>query len=284
MPSFLAPDGTELAYDVKGGPLDGRDPLICVPGGPLREPVYLGDLGGLAQRRPLVILHLRGTGRSARPADPHTYRADRMVADIEALREHLGYELIDLTAHSAGGTLALLYAAEHPDRLRSLTLITPSLRPLGLGPTDEHRSEAKQLRSHEPWYADAVAAGQRIDEDEDNATDADWLRFARFFYGRWDDDIAAFESASDDQFLNEDAGSMYASPAALDPERTKAQIAALSAPVLILAAEYDSTPRPWVAELAAKCFPNARVATQRNAGHFPWIDDPTEFLRLLAEV
>jgi pimeloyl-ACP methyl ester carboxylesterase len=283
MSSFTAPDGTELAYDVKGGALDGREPLVFLPGGPMREPVYLGDLGGLAERRPLLVLNLRGTGRSARPADPRSYRADRMVADVEALREHLGYEQIDLGAHSAGGTLALLYAAEHPERIRSLTLIAPSLRPLGLGPTDEHRSEARQLRRNEPWYADARAAQQRIEEDEDSATSEDWLLFARFFYGRWDEDVAAYESASDDQFLNKEAGSIYASPEALDPVRTKAQLATLSAPVFILAAEYDAIPRPWVAELAAKCFPNARVAIQQRAGHFPWIDDPAEFLRLVTE-
>ena len=283
MPTFIAPDGTELAYDVKGGPLDGRAPLICIPGGAMREPVYLGDLGGLAERRPLVILNLRGTGGSARPADPRSYRADRMVGDVEALREHLGYERIDLAAHSAGGTLALLYAAEHPERISTLTLITPSLRPLGLGPTDEHRTEARELREHEPWYAAASAAQQRIQQDEDAATDEDWLLFARFYYGRWDEDIVAFESASDAEFLNKEARSIYMSPEALDPERTKTQLKRLSAPVLILAAEYDAIPRPRVAAQAADCFQNARVVVQRQAGHFPWIDDPAEFIRLVSE-
>jgi pimeloyl-ACP methyl ester carboxylesterase len=53
--------------------------------------------------------------------------------------------------------------------------------------------------------------------------------------------------------------------------------------VLILAAEYDSIPLPRVAALAANCFQSARVVVQPHAGHFPWIDDPAEFLRLLAD-
>jgi hypothetical protein len=45
MPAFTAPDGTELAYHVVG---EG-EPLLCLPGGPMRASAYLGDLGGLAR-------------------------------------------------------------------------------------------------------------------------------------------------------------------------------------------------------------------------------------------
>ena len=41
MPIFTAPDGTELAYHVRG---EG-EPLVVLPGGPMRASVYLGDLG-----------------------------------------------------------------------------------------------------------------------------------------------------------------------------------------------------------------------------------------------
>jgi proline iminopeptidase len=44
MPAFYAADGTELAYHVRGAGL----PLVCIPGGPMRDSAYLGDLGGLA--------------------------------------------------------------------------------------------------------------------------------------------------------------------------------------------------------------------------------------------
>jgi pimeloyl-ACP methyl ester carboxylesterase len=99
----------------------------------------LGDLGGLSACRWLVLLDLRGTGESAVPADPATYRCDRQVEDVEALRMHLGLDRMDLAGHSAGAALALLYAARHPDRIGRLALINPSPRAVGLEITDLDR-------------------------------------------------------------------------------------------------------------------------------------------------
>lgn len=278
---FTAPDGTVLAYEVHGEPGAGA-PLVVVPGGAMRDPVYLGDLGGLCAHRQLVVLHLRGTGASAVPQDPATYRCDRQVPDLEALREHLGLERVELLAHSAGASLALLYAAAHPERVAALTLVTPNLRALGLGATEEDRAESRLLRAHEPWFDEAVAALKRIDEDEDNASDEDWLLYARFSYGRWDEEIERYERDSEEQY-HEAAAGQYNAPGAFDPDEVRAGLARLSAPVLLLAAEYDGNPLPRVAAVAAGSFPSARLAVQPGAGHFPWIDDPAAFVRLLTE-
>ncbi|MEV0589623.1 alpha/beta hydrolase, partial [Nonomuraea sp. NPDC050310] len=86
MPYFTSYDGTTLAYRRTG---EG-EPLVCLPGGPMRASAYLGDLGGLAGHRRLIMLDLRGTGDSATPDDHQTYRCDRQVEDVEALRVHLG--------------------------------------------------------------------------------------------------------------------------------------------------------------------------------------------------
>lgn len=95
MPTFRAADGTELAYHIKGKGV----PLVCLPGGPMRDSCYLGDLGGLCARRRLIMLDLRGTGQSAVPADPASYRCDRLVDDVRTLREHLGLGRFDLLGH-----------------------------------------------------------------------------------------------------------------------------------------------------------------------------------------
>ena len=118
MPRFHAADGTELAYHVRGA----GTPLVCLPGGPGRASAYLDDLGGLSAHRQLIMLDTRGTGMSAVPADPASYRCDRLVEDVDALREHLSLDRLGLLGHSAGASVAAQYAANHQGRLGKLAL------------------------------------------------------------------------------------------------------------------------------------------------------------------
>src|SRR5882672_6202984 len=128
MPAFAANDGTELTYHELG---EGA-PVVCLPGGPMQDSEYLGNLGGLSDHVRLMLLDPRGTGRSATPEDPATYRCDRQVDDVEALRQHLGLSKMTLLAHSAGANLAVLYAVRHPDHIGTLILVTPSPYAAGL--------------------------------------------------------------------------------------------------------------------------------------------------------
>lgn len=157
MPTFSAPDGTRLAYRVTG---DG-DPVVCLPGGPT-DSRYLGDLGGLSTHRRLIVLDLRGTGRSAIPEDASSYRCDRLVDDVETLREHLGLPRMDLLGHSAGTNIATQYAARYPKNISKLALIGPSTRAVGIAITGETRRELAQLRRDEPWFPAAFAALEAI--------------------------------------------------------------------------------------------------------------------------
>ncbi|MFG2827092.1 alpha/beta fold hydrolase [Streptomyces sp. NPDC048434] len=275
MPAFTAPDGTELAYHNVG---EG-EPLLCLPGGPMRASAYLGELGGLSRHRRLVMLDLRGTGDSGVPVDPATYRCDRQVADVEAFREHLGLERVDVLTHSAGGDLALLYAVRYPQRIRTLTLITARARALGVDFTEEHRREAAALRAAEPWFGAAIEAYEKVWAG--SATEDDWDAIAPFFYGRWDATAQA-HAATDVAQSNDEAGEIYASSGAFDPAAARAALAVLDARVLVLAGERDSGPLPRVAAGIAELFPDAELAVQPGGGHFPWLDDPHRFSRTVA--
>lgn len=272
MPTFHTYDGTELAYHLVG---QGA-PLICLPGGAMRASAYLGGLGGLGGHRQLVLLDLRGTGDSAVPDDTTTYRCDRLVDDVEALREHLGLEHIDLLAHSAAGDLAALYAARYPQALRNLLLIAPGTRAAGLGFAEREAREAAGLRRTEPWYEDALPALEQIWAGR--LTDELRAAARPFLYGRWDA-AAQDHAASSAAQINADAAQGYYGQGAFDPATTVAGLRELPAPVLVLTGEYDGVTTPDRAAELAALFPKAEFAVQRGAGHFPWLDDPGAFVR-----
>ncbi|GAA2304345.1 alpha/beta hydrolase [Streptomyces kunmingensis] len=272
--TFTAPDGTELACHVRGaGP-----PLVCLPGGPMRASEYLGDLGGLTAHRTLYLLDLRGTGRSAVPADEATYRCDRQVDDVEALRVHLGLDQMDVLAHSAGCNLAALHAAHHPERIARLVLVTSAQRALGLRASPDERRAAARLRSHEPWFEAAYAEYEKLLAGRD---DADYL-YDAFFYGRWDERARAHAARTDDQ-SNERAEVRYSAEGAYDPPATRAALARLDAPVLLLAGELDGGPCPELVHRAAEYYPRGRVVVQPGAAHYPWLDDEEFFVARVAE-
>jgi proline iminopeptidase len=275
MPTFSAHDGTGLAYHVSGAGV----PVICLPGGPMQNSAYLGDLGGLSAHRQLVVVDLRGTGRSAIPADAASYRCDRQVDDVEALREHLGLDQVDLLAHSAGANLAALYVAKHPGRVGKLALITPSTRAVGIETTGPCRLQAARLRQDEPWFAAAYAALDAIVAG--HATDARWKAIDPFFYGRWDAAAQALQAVQDD-YWNDEAAAAFGAEGAFDPETTRAAFAAFGAPVLLLAGELDLNTSPEVAAEFAGLFPRVEFVVQPGAGHYPWLDDADQFVATTA--
>ncbi|WP_406005820.1 alpha/beta hydrolase [Streptomyces sp. NBC_00637] len=271
MITFTAHDGTRLACHESG---DGP-PLVCLPGGPMQSAAYLGDLGGLTAHHRLIGLDPRGTGESAIPRDTSSYRCDRLVDDIEALREHLGLGRIDLLAHSGGANLAVLYAARHPDRVGRLLLITPSVYALGLEITAEDRLGTARLRRGEPWFAPAYAALEAVTAGR--ATADSWSAVAPFWHARWDEAARAFDEAGE-RAKNHEAAAVYTAEGAFAPAATREALATFASPVLLLAGEWDLAAPPPVMREFAELFPETDLIVQPGAGHFPWRDDAARFV------
>jgi proline iminopeptidase len=270
MPSFASYDGTELAYRILG---DGP-PLVCLPGGPGRAAGYLDDLGGLDRSRRLVLLDPRGVGLSADPADPATFRVDRLTGDVESLRVHLGLDRMDLLAHSAGAVLATLYAAAYPQHLSGLILVTPGLAAAGVEGTEEEFRAALARRAAEPWYPAALAALEKIMAGD---LSMEAFRASRpFFYGRWDQAAQAHATAGVSE-RHQAAREGFFAGATIDPPATRAALAKLTAPVLLYAGDLDPMVTPAMVRAAAPLFGDAAVAVQPGAAHFPWVDDPAAF-------
>ncbi|MFE3863982.1 alpha/beta fold hydrolase [Streptomyces goshikiensis] len=276
MPTFRAPDGTLLAYHLTG---DGAgDPLVCLPGGPT-DSRYLGDLGGLSAHRPLLALDLRGTGRSAVPRNPASYRCDRMTDDVEALRVCLGLDRMDLLAHCAGANVAVRYAARHPERVGRLALITPSVRAVGIPVTADDRRETALLRKDEPWFPAAFAALEAVLAGEFTAGQRRAL--APFSHGRWDG-ATRIRHAAEEELVDGAVLAAFGAEGAFEPEATRAALARFPRPVLVLAGEVDPGAPPRVLAEFAGLFPDGELVVQPRAGHTPWHDDAERFVAATA--
>jgi pimeloyl-ACP methyl ester carboxylesterase len=216
----------------------------------------------------------RGVGLSADPADPATFRVDRLVRDVEALRVHLGLDRMDLLAHSAGAVLATLYAAAYPERLSRLILVTPGLAAVGAEGAGEQLRAALARRAAEPWYPAALAALEKIIAGDRSLES---FRASRpFYYGRWDEAAQTHAIAGVSE-RHQPAREGFFAGAAFDPIATRAALTKLTAPVLLYAGSLDPMVTPAMVREAAPLFNDATVVVQPQAAHFPWVDGPASF-------
>jgi pimeloyl-ACP methyl ester carboxylesterase len=109
------------------GPPHSSDILVLIAGGPGGSHESMLPFEAVAPAHLRVVAYdQRGTGRSLAPPETPLGYAEH-VADLEQLRSALGAERMHLLGHSWGGSLALLYAADHPERVASLTLVANAL-------------------------------------------------------------------------------------------------------------------------------------------------------------
>lgn len=101
----------------------GQEPLLLLHGLANHALVWssLGD--ALADRYHIIAPDLRGHGDSSKPERGYTF-AD-IIADLEALMARLGWTSVHVVGHSWTGKLALVWARQHPERLRSMILVDP---------------------------------------------------------------------------------------------------------------------------------------------------------------
>jgi pimeloyl-ACP methyl ester carboxylesterase len=106
------------------GPPDGR-PVLLLHGFPeaaVQWEFQLGALGAAGCRA--VAPDQRGYSPDVRPRAVADYRMDELAADVLRIADACGWRRFDLVGHDWGAAIAWTVAAEHPDRVRTLTAVS----------------------------------------------------------------------------------------------------------------------------------------------------------------
>jgi len=109
-----------LYVEVCGNP-DGK-PVVFLHGGPGGGTIPLYRQFFDPQKWRVILFDQRGCGKSKPHAELEENTTWHLVADIEAIRQHMGIEQWVVFGGSWGSTLALAYAQTHLDRCKGLIL------------------------------------------------------------------------------------------------------------------------------------------------------------------
>lgn len=155
--------GHEIYFELFGR--KGGIPVVVLHGGPgsgssptgrrFFDPAYFR----------VITFDQRGTGKSRPTGSLEANTTEHLVADIDALRAHLGYSCWLVSGGSWGATLALAYGITHPSRCRGFLL----------------RSVALGQESDFHWWVNGMA----------NFFPESWHRFADHVCEQEQDDLLA---------------------------------------------------------------------------------------------
>ncbi|NKQ24175.1 alpha/beta fold hydrolase [Streptomyces galbus] len=259
--SFASADG-QLAYRDTGGP---GAPVVLLHAGFLDHTMWDECIPALAREFRVIAPDVRGHGRSANASRPF-----RQEEDLAALLRHLGVGPAVLVGVSMGAVIAVGAALEHPDLVRALVISGGGTGERELTEPWARQAAAAQFRALavgdiEAWHraSDAWAHGPERPREAVRPEIYTRLRemrqrtIGKHTPGEPDHHVAA-----------RDLG---------------ARADRIAVPVLALDGAQDAPELRAMAESIARSAPRGRTAVIDDAAHFPNLEHPEEYTRMLTD-
>lgn len=219
----------------------------------------------LARGHRVLALDARGFGLSSRLEGDYSLAA--LANDVNDAMAEAGISEATIVGHSWGGSVALVFALNHPERVRSLVLVA-SL------------AYERQL----PWVMKAARTpglGEFIVGTFYTAQlDAN---LERAFY---DPSLLTYQDVENVRWLARVPGSKATALAitrGIDLEKWQGRYAKIDVPTLIVWGKQDRILHRWWADRLAGDLRQARVEIIDRCGHFPMIEAPERFAALVED-
>ena len=130
MPTVKAGDGTPLHYAVHDYTDRWRkaETIILIHGFARSGEFWFNMVPYLSRFYRVICPDLRGLGQSKPLNDPaRALSLSAYMADIETVADHAGAANFHLVGEAIGGAITLIFAAERPQRLRTLSVLAPAV-------------------------------------------------------------------------------------------------------------------------------------------------------------
>ncbi|MCZ4126167.1 alpha/beta fold hydrolase [Streptomyces sp. H39-S7] len=231
-------------------------PLVLLHGSVHDSRLWNRVFAVLARHHTVVRYDARGHGRSTPATAPFRYEADLL-----AVLDHFDLQAAELAGLSMGGEVALDFTLEHPERVRSLTLIAASV-----GGHEWPRSPDM----------DAYVAAQR---------GSDARRIAELELTLWaslGDRAPGFDVIESMVRENADVRALAEKGLALDPDEDAVdRLDRIEAPTMVIVGDHDHPEIGVIAGRLTDGIPGARLEMVADADHYLPLRAPGRLLELL---
>jgi pimeloyl-ACP methyl ester carboxylesterase len=263
---FTSADGLPLYYRDYPSEAAGRVPVLCLPGLTRNSRDFESIAPRLRRSRRVLCADLRGRGLSQHDPNWKNYHPGTYVGDVAALLEDAGVSKVVILGTSLGGILAMLIAVTAPQLLAGAILndVGPEVAAEGLKRISSYVGKSGPVSN---WADAAAQARATYGLAWPDATDADWLAFARRSYT----EVDGVPRLAMDPMIGE---AVRAAPAGAAPDLWPVFGALKPVPTLALRGAISDILSQETFDRMAREKPDLVRVTVAGRGHPPMLDEP----------
>jgi pimeloyl-ACP methyl ester carboxylesterase/ketosteroid isomerase-like protein len=260
---ITTPDGVKLHYRKVG-----RGPVVIAP----FDLLLFDSMKQFADIATVITYDMRNRGRSSRAADTASWTMQQEVQDLETVRAHFKAETFVPVGFSYLGKMVMLYAADHPTRVRRIIQLGPLGNAHIDGGVGDSPIPADDLQRLQKMTGEGAA-----EKSPREFCVAQWnaLRYMLVGDPKKAPRVTVDEMCALENEWPVNVNKVFERLLSGEPRRlSEEELKKIAVPVLTIHGTKDrNSPydngRNWATQL-----PNARLITLEGAAHALWLDDP----------
>lgn len=249
-------------------------PLVLVHAGPLFDHrLFHPYLSRLKDHYQLIYLDMPGRYMSIYQKGDN-YGIGKDVAVLEEVRKAFGYDKWSMLGHSFGGLTGLTYAKEYPENLKALYVTA-----LGLN-VDSELMDSVRKKLKKQYFQDVETKAENLQVQKQVAFHQDPGQYklqhfdsAFYAYGSY----AHFGPLSQNYRSSLDS---FWKARPYDPD-SASFYKGINVKTTVLIGAEDVQGFPEQTRETVQKMPNGHVVLFRESGHFPFIEEPKKFVKVL---